>query len=140
MADTPGLAYNEGKTQIVHLSAGCDFLGFNVRRYGDKLLIKPSDAALRRIRERLRTEIHALRGSNAAAVIAALTPIIRGWAAYYRGVVAKKSFNSTRLIRVMLGRAGAALTTPGRASTARWYGSGKRDGEEYARNRRVTSP
>ncbi|MEU8151557.1 group II intron reverse transcriptase/maturase [Nonomuraea sp. NPDC048901] len=89
-----GLAFNEDKTQIVHLSAGCDFLGFNVRRYGDKLLIKPSDVALRRIRERLRTEIHALRGSNAAAVIAALTPIIRGWAAYYRGVVAKKSFSS----------------------------------------------
>ncbi|WP_431932838.1 reverse transcriptase domain-containing protein [Nonomuraea jabiensis] len=89
-----GLVFNEDKTQIVHLSAGCDFLGFNVRRYGDKLLIKPSDVALRRIRERLRTEIHALRGSNAAAVIAALTPIIRGWAAYYRGVVAKKSFSS----------------------------------------------
>jgi hypothetical protein len=37
-------------------------------------------------------------------------------------------------------RAGAALTKPGRARTARWYGSGKRDGEEYARNRRVTPP
>jgi hypothetical protein len=27
--------------------------------------------------------------------------------------------------------AGAALTTPGRASTARWPGFGKRDGEVY---------
>jgi hypothetical protein len=35
-------------------------------------------------------------------------------------------------------RAGAALTKPGRASTARWRGSGERDGEEYARNRCVT--
>jgi len=61
-----------------HLSAGCDFLGFNVRRYDGKLLIKPSKAALRRIRERLRTEMRALRGSNAAAVIAALAPVIRG--------------------------------------------------------------
>ena len=33
-------------------------------------------------------------------------------------------------------RAGAALTKPGRVSTARWCGPGKRDGEEYARNRR----
>ena len=38
------------------------------------------------------------------------------------------------------GRAGAALTKPGRFSTARWAGSGERDGEEYARNRRVTPP
>src|SRR5689334_13979497 len=35
---------------------------------------------------------------------------------------------------------GAALTKPGRVSTARWCGSGERDGEEYARNRRVTAP
>ena len=41
-----GLAFNEDKTHIVHLDEGFDFLGFNVRRYGDKLLIKPSQAAL----------------------------------------------------------------------------------------------
>jgi hypothetical protein len=35
---------------------------------------------------------------------------------------------------------GAALTTPGRAGTARRRGSGKRDGEEYARNRRLKIP
>ena len=44
------------------------------------------------------------------------------------------------LSRVVPGRAGAALTKPGRASTARWLGFGERDGEEYARNRRVTVP
>jgi hypothetical protein len=43
------------------------------------------------------------------------------------------------LIREVLGRAGAALTTPGRAGTARRCGPGKRDGEEYARNRRLKS-
>ena len=35
-----------------------------------------------------------LRGSNAMAVIARLNPIIRGWAAYYRGVVSSKLFNA----------------------------------------------
>jgi RNA-directed DNA polymerase len=87
-----GLAFNEEKTRIVHLDTGFDFLGFNVRRYDGKLLIKPSKAAIQRIRERLRTETRALRGSNAAAVIAALNPVIRGWAAYYRGAVSKKTF------------------------------------------------
>ncbi len=89
-----GLAFNEDKTRIVHLSEGFDFLGFNVRRYHSKLLIKPSKAAIRRLRERLASEMRALRGSNAAAVIAVLTPIIRGWAAYYRGVVSSKVFHS----------------------------------------------
>jgi RNA-directed DNA polymerase len=68
---------------------------FNVRRYRNgKLLIKPSPAAVRRLRKRLAAEMRALRGSNAAAVIAALNPIIRGWAAYYRGVVSSMIFNA----------------------------------------------
>ena len=37
-----GLAFNEDKTRVVCLSEGFDFLGFNVRRYGDKPLIRPS--------------------------------------------------------------------------------------------------
>src|SRR5262247_3137504 len=66
-----GLAFNEDKTRIVHLSEGFDFLGFNVRRYPNrKLLIKPSQAALRRVRERLAAEMRTLRGGNAMAVIA----------------------------------------------------------------------
>ena len=77
----------------MHLSEGFDILGVNVRRYRNgKLLITPSPAAVKRLRKRLADEMRALRGSNAAAVIAALTPIIRGWAAYYRGVVSSKTF------------------------------------------------
>jgi RNA-directed DNA polymerase len=60
-----GLAFNEDTTRVVTLSEGFDFLGFNVRRYGNKPLIKPSKAAVRRIRERLRTELRSLRGTNA---------------------------------------------------------------------------
>ena len=40
-----GLAFNEDKTRVVTLADGFDFLGFNVRRYRDKTLIKPSKAA-----------------------------------------------------------------------------------------------
>jgi RNA-directed DNA polymerase len=89
-----GLAFNEGKTRIVTLDQGFDFLGFNVRRYHGKLLIKPSRAAVRRIRERLRAEVRSLRGTNAQAVIARLNPVIRGWAAYYRTVVSSETFTS----------------------------------------------
>jgi RNA-directed DNA polymerase len=90
-----GLAFNEDKTRVVTLDEGFDFLGFNVRRYrGRKLLIKPSNAAVRRIRERLRTELRSLRGSNARAVIKKLNPIIRGWAAYYRTQVSSEVFGA----------------------------------------------
>jgi RNA-directed DNA polymerase len=87
-----GLAFNEDKTQVVTLDEGFDFLGFNVRRYGNKPLIKPSKAAVRRIRKRLRDELRSLRGTNAQAVIRRLNPIIRGWANYYRTQVSAEIF------------------------------------------------
>ena len=87
-----GLAFNEDKTRVVSLDEGFDFLGFNVRRYRGRPLIKPSKAAVRRIRARLRTELRSLRGSNAHAVIKRLNPIIRGWANYYRTQVSAAIF------------------------------------------------
>jgi RNA-directed DNA polymerase len=89
-----GLAFNEDKTRIVTLEEGFDFLGFTVRRYRGKLLIKPAKAAVRRIRERLRTEMRSLRGANAQAVIARLNPVVRGWSAYYRTVVSSHTFSA----------------------------------------------
>jgi RNA-directed DNA polymerase len=88
-----GLAFNEGKTRIVHLDDGVDFLGFNVRRYRGKLLIKPSKAAVKRIKARLTAEMKALRGHNAQMVLIRLNPIIRGWSAYYRHCVSARVFN-----------------------------------------------
>ncbi|MFD5922922.1 group II intron reverse transcriptase/maturase [Kitasatospora sp. NPDC127035] len=89
-----GLVFNEDKTRIVHADSGFDFLGFNVRRYDGKLLIKPSPAALRRIRERLRTEMKALRGANVSAVLHKIDPIVRGWSAYCRTVVSSDAFTA----------------------------------------------
>jgi RNA-directed DNA polymerase len=90
-----GLAFNEAKTRITHLSDGVDFLGFEIRRYPNgKPLTKPSKDAMRHIRRRLAAEVRALRGTNADAVIARLNPIITGWAAYYRIGVSKHAFNA----------------------------------------------
>ncbi|MEV5837700.1 group II intron maturase-specific domain-containing protein [Nocardia sp. NPDC052112] len=95
-----GLSFNQDKTRIVHVESdgGFDFLGVTIRRYRQhgprpsKLLITPSRDAVKRIRKRLALEMRGLRGSNAAAVIARLNPIIRGWAAYYRPVVSSRVF------------------------------------------------
>jgi RNA-directed DNA polymerase len=90
-----GMSLNQDKTRVVHLTQGFDFLGWTFRRYpSGKLLIKPSKAAIRKHRKRLAAEMRRLRGSNAAAVIATLTPLIRGWAAYHRGMVSSEVFHS----------------------------------------------
>ena len=90
-----GLAFNDEKTKIVSLEAGYDFLGFNIRRYRNgKLLIKPSKAAVRRVKRKLAEQMRRLRGQNASAVLAAICPITRGWASYYRSVVSKKTFTT----------------------------------------------
>ncbi len=92
-----GLAFNEAKTRIVRLDDkdGFLFLGFHLRRYPNgKLLIKPSAPAIKRLRKRLAKEFRALRGANIAAVLAKITPIVRGWVAYYRTVVSSRVFHT----------------------------------------------
>ncbi len=72
------------KTSITHARLGFDFLGFNIRRYPNgKLLIKPSKAAITRIRERLREVFRKMRGATTLALIQTLNPIISGWAGLF---------------------------------------------------------
>lgn len=89
---TRGVSFNEEKTSVVHLEEGFDFLGFTIRRHSGKMIITPSRQAVTRIRQRLRTEMLALRGANSGAVVRRLNPIIRGWATYYRTVVSKRTY------------------------------------------------
>jgi RNA-directed DNA polymerase len=87
-----GLSFNEAKTRIVTLEDGFDFLGFTVRRHAGKLITRPSKAAVKRVKHRLAAEMRALRGGNAAAVLATINPIVRGWANYYRGAASSRTF------------------------------------------------
>jgi RNA-directed DNA polymerase len=95
-----GLTLSEEKTRVVHLTEGFDFLGCSVRHYpaprtsrtGHKLLITPSKKATARKRQELREEWSRLSGHNVRAALRRLNPIIRGWANYYRVVVASETF------------------------------------------------
>ena len=90
-----GLAFNEAKTRIVHLSEGFGFLGFDLRRHPNgKLLIKPGADAIKRLRKRLAKEFRAFRGASVAAVLAKIVPIVRGWITYYRTVVSSRVFRA----------------------------------------------
>ena len=95
-----GLRLADEKTRTVHLTEGFDFLGLNIRQYkvsdtktGYKLLIKPSKDAVTRFKTKVRAEWMRLRSHTVGEVLTTLTPIVRGWASYYRTVVSKHTFN-----------------------------------------------
>ena len=58
-----GLVLSPEKTKITHISEGFDFLGQNVRKYGGKLLIKPSARNVKAFLDRVRETIRANRSA-----------------------------------------------------------------------------
>jgi len=89
-----GLELSEKKTTITHISEGFDFLGQNIRKYGNKLLIKPAEKSIRKLMEKIRQILRANRQAKAGNLIRLLNPIIRGWVQYHRHVVSKAIFNA----------------------------------------------
>ena len=89
-----GLAFSDEKTKIVSLESGYDFLGFNIRRYRNgKLLIKAGKAAVGRVKHKLAEADAPPARAERIAVLAAICPITRGWASFYRSVVSRQTFN-----------------------------------------------
>jgi RNA-directed DNA polymerase len=96
-----GLSLSPEKTRLAALSEGFDFLGFHVRRYavantrtGWKLLITPSRASVQKLRDKLKQRWLSCKGKNVSEVLRQLNPLIRGWANYFRSVVASRTFCS----------------------------------------------
>jgi RNA-directed DNA polymerase len=87
-----GLRLSPEKTVIVHIDEGFDFLGQNVRRYNDKLLIKPSRQSVKSLLEKVRNVIKVNQPTPAGQLIGQLNPLLRGWANYHRHVVSKVTF------------------------------------------------
>ncbi len=88
-----GLELSIEKTVITSMEDGFDFLGFNHRHYGGKLLIKPSKKKVLDFGLRVGREIRAMNGAEQEVVIKKLNPILHGFANYYRGVVSKETFS-----------------------------------------------
>ena len=87
-----GLTLSPEKTQITHINEGFDFLGWNIRKYNAKLLIKPSKANVKAHLDKIREVIKGNKMTKQANLIRMLNPILRGWANYHRHVVAKETF------------------------------------------------
>jgi RNA-directed DNA polymerase len=108
-----GLQLKPSKTRIVHTldahegQVGFDFLGFNIRQYRVgkhrttvyraeprfKTLIKPSKTAVNRHLYKIKGIIRQYRGAPQGALIAALNPVVAGWARYHRTGTAKRTFS-----------------------------------------------
>lgn len=99
-----GLQLSEEKTKITHIDDGFDFLGFNVRKYNDKLLIKPSRKSVKNLLQELREIIKCNQSSKTSDLLYKLNPKILGWCYYQSHVVSKATFSyiDTTLINALI--------------------------------------
>ena len=88
-----GLELSEEKTKITHINDGFDFLGFNIRKYNNKLLIKPAKSNVLTFVRNIRAIIKKNPTMSAGNLITILNPKLRGWGYYYRHVVSSKTFS-----------------------------------------------
>jgi RNA-directed DNA polymerase len=88
-----GLELSQEKTTITHIEDGFDFLGQNVRKFGDKCLTKPSKKNVKTFLDNIRAVIDDNKTATAYALIMLLNPKIRGWANYHRHAASKATFN-----------------------------------------------
>lgn len=86
------------KTHLTHIDAGFDFLDFHIRRKhregrGGVVLTYPSKDSLAAVKHKIK-QLTA-RGTTSLSlsdVLSAVNPVLRGWAAYYRYGVSKRTF------------------------------------------------
>ncbi len=87
-----GLTLSEEKTLITHINQGFDFLGWNFRKFKDKLIIKPSKSSLKNILTKIRSTIKSYRTAKQETLIWKLNSIITGWTNYHRSTAAKEAY------------------------------------------------
>ncbi len=87
-----GLQLSEEKTVITHIDDGFDFLGFNVRKYKGKMLIKPSKKNMKAFLAKVRKTIKDNPSIEQERLIQMLNPMIRGWVEYHKYTVSSAAF------------------------------------------------
>jgi len=69
------------------------FLGQNLRKYNNKLIIQPSKDNTKSFQEKIRGIIRKARGWGVERLIRMLIPVPRGWANYHRNIQAYRTFS-----------------------------------------------
>ncbi len=89
-----GLELSESKTLISHIDDGFVFLGWNLRKYKGKLLIKPSKGSIDKITRKISDVIKRGKAWKQEELISILNPIITGWSNYHQSAVSKDIFSN----------------------------------------------
>ena len=87
-----GLELSQEKSKITHIEDGFNFLGFNIRKYKETLLIKPSKENIKEFLTDIRTTIKGNYAAQTENLINLLNPKIRGWSNYFRSSVSSEIF------------------------------------------------
>jgi RNA-directed DNA polymerase len=89
-----GLALSEKKTKITHINEGFDFLGQNVRKYSnDMVLTTPTRKSLQGLQAAARRILKAQCVMDNWSMIRRLNQLIRGWCNYHRHACSSRTFN-----------------------------------------------
>lgn len=88
------LSLSQDKTKITNISKGFNFLGANIRKYNDKLIIQPSKDSVITFLKDIRKTIKSNQTAKTDNLIHLLNQKIRGWSNYHRHICAKKTFRS----------------------------------------------
>ncbi len=88
-----GLELSKEKTKITHIKQGFDFLGFNIRKYGNKCYTKPSKDSVKSIYAKIRKCVNSHKAVTQDELIRIIKPKIKGWANFFSHSVAKQIFS-----------------------------------------------
>ena len=79
-----GLRLHPGKTRVVHITEGFEFLGFRFWRDDRGLHLQPRAQAVQVLRNKVRWITRREQPRRVDQVVALLNPVLRGWRRYFR--------------------------------------------------------
>jgi RNA-directed DNA polymerase len=104
-----GVELHDGKTRIVHIREGFEFLGYKIKRGARPLKLAankirsgaksgslyayPREKSIRHFKEQIRRLTRRRAPVNTQELIAQINPVIRGWGQYYCKAHVRKLFN-----------------------------------------------
>ena len=96
-----GLALSQEKTRVVHVDEGLDFLGWRLQRQRGRhgrrnVYTYPSKPSLQAVKARVRQITRTGHNQALDQLLHRLNPVLRGWCAYFRHGVSKRTFNYLR--------------------------------------------
>jgi len=93
-----GLTLSVKKTRITSIEEGVEFLGQTMRKFKDKLMVKPSQKSVKRFIGKIREILKHNKEAKTSNLIGLLNPLIRGWTNYHRHVVSGEVFSKVDAI------------------------------------------